>query len=91
MDANAEKTALFRYGLIASGAGDAAPRGTHASCRGDRRAPLRHPCFQAYVDFGGHLTGLGAPVSQRRFRSPGTPTSAGPRAVANDYPTTRRS
>jgi hypothetical protein len=48
-----------------AGAGNAAPRRTHAPRRRDRCPPVRYTCFETHVGFGGHVTGLGAPVSQR--------------------------
>ncbi len=77
MDDKAEKVALFRYGLIApAGAGNAAPRRTHAPRPGDRRPPLRHSPFHPPPGLGGHAAGLDAALSPQRTSTRCRPSRA---------------
>jgi len=92
MESQAEKIALFRYGLIAPLVLEPLPRGrTHSPRAGDGRPSLRDPRFPAYGGDRRYLAGLGAPLSPRRFRSPRPPSAAGPGTVPHHFTATRRS
>ena len=75
MESQAEKIALFRYGLIAPLVLEPLPRGELT--RRAQEIAARHyeiPAFPAHFGDRRYLAGLGAPLSPRRFRSPGPPS-----------------